>query len=101
MANRPQTEKLAKLGLFMHECGRLYSARKPDAYCSKCGPDVEPIVAVKPKRSRKAKPVAAAPDVEEIAPPVTTGAQRQKNERAREARAARRAGLGAKLPQSL
>lgn len=101
MANRPQTEKLTKLGLFMHECGRLFSARKPGAYCSKCGPDVEPIVAVKPKRSRKAKPAAAVTDVENVAPPVTTDAQRQRNERAREARAARRAGLGSELPQSL
>ena len=97
MANRPQTEKLAKLGLLMHECGRLFSARKPGAYGSKCGPDIAPIDATKPKRSRAKKAV----DRDESAPPVSTEAQRQKNQRAREARAARRAGLGSALLPTL
>ena len=101
MANRPQTEKLKKLNLFLHECGRLYSARNPDAHCSRCGPDVkvEPTVAAKPKRTRAAKPTSpvatdAAPAIDESAPPAMDETRRAKNEAAREKRAARRAGLG-------
>ena len=100
MANRPQTEKLKKLNLFLHSCGRLFSA-KPGGFCSRCGPDVEvePTVTANPKRTRAAKPTSPeatdiAPAMDESAPPVTTEAQRQRNERAREARAAKRAGLG-------
>ena len=93
MANRPQTDKLKKLNLFLHSCGMLYSA-KPGGVCKRCGPEIEvmPTVPAKPHRSRAAKPVA--PVIDESAPPVTTEAQRQRNERAREARAAKRAGLG-------
>jgi hypothetical protein len=69
MPNRPQTEKLKQLNLFMHSCGRLYSA-KPGAFCSKCGPD-EVAAEVKPKRTRKSSSKAKpAPAVDAIVPPV-------------------------------
>ena len=94
MANRPQTEKLKKLNLFLHSCGRLFSA-KPGGFCKRCGPDE--VVTPAPKATRrKAKPVAPAIEVD--AAPVMDEARRAKNEAAREKRAARRAGLGSALP---
>ena len=94
MANRPQTEKLKKLNLFLHSCGRLFSA-KPGGFCKRCGPDEVVTIAPKPTL-RKAKPVVNA--IEHDAAPVMDEARRAKNEAAREKRAARRAGLGSALP---
>ena len=94
MANRPQNEKLKKLNLFLHSCGRLFSA-KPGGFCKRCGPDE--VVTIAPKTTRrKAKPVV--PSIDADAVPVMDEARRAKNEAAREKRTARRVGLGSALP---
>jgi len=105
MANLPQSEKLKKLNLVMHQCGRLYSA-KPGAFCSRCGPDklemktckrghVRATTEKRCKECDKARrrPAAQTEPFEDAAP-VISDKQRAGNRAAAEERAARRAGLG-------
>jgi hypothetical protein len=113
MADKPQSEKLKALGLRMHQCGRLYSA-KPGAFCKKCGPDEAPTVVGKTckkghayttkrcnecakasKSKRNAATVTPDKDpFQENPAPVMTDEQRAANREAAEKRSARRAGEG-------